>query len=264
MEIFDFLDYRDWLKKKINFNKNIKGFRSRLSHQGGFHPSFLSQVLGGTQDLSLEHGIRLAKEFSLSSQETEYLLELIQRSRSGSSDLSKFHQKRLNDIRTRHRNIEDLVSADELATQLKSKYYSSWIYAAIHVGVSVFSSPKQLAKRFKLDLKLTTAVLKSLKRMKLAEDRSGRWFLTSESVHVNKGSHDFLKNNMNWKNYAIQRMQSLNSDHDIHYNSVISLSKEDSKKLRKMVLDFIAEKRKVVEQTEPEEIFHLMIDYHEV
>ena len=59
--IFVFEDYREYLKTKIEENKLIRGYQSKLATAAGCQRSILSQTVKGKMDLSRDQAAGLRR-----------------------------------------------------------------------------------------------------------------------------------------------------------------------------------------------------------
>jgi uncharacterized protein (TIGR02147 family) len=78
--IFEFLDYKDFLVKMFNyFKKTSRGFSHRnFARLAGFHSSgVLTNVIQGRKALSAQGARKVAKGFRLNSNEADYLVDLV-------------------------------------------------------------------------------------------------------------------------------------------------------------------------------------------
>jgi uncharacterized protein (TIGR02147 family) len=78
--IFEFLDYKDFLVKMFNFlKKTSRGFSHRnFARLAGFHSSgVLTNVIQGRKALSAQGARKVAKGFKLNANEADYLVDLV-------------------------------------------------------------------------------------------------------------------------------------------------------------------------------------------
>ena len=67
----------------------------------------------------------------------------------------------------------------------------------------------------------------------------------------------------NWRHRAILSLGEDN-DFDLHYSSVLVLSKKDSLKIKDLILEFIKEKEKILLPSPEEEMVALNVDYFKI
>src|SRR4051794_16485735 len=100
MSIFEFLDYRRFLRRHIDhLPKKGRGEVSRIAQAAGVHPSLLSQVLTGDKNLSLEQAQIIAEYLDLTHQETEYFLLMVQHQRAGTAKLRTYFAAKMDQVK---------------------------------------------------------------------------------------------------------------------------------------------------------------------
>lgn len=103
MMIYNYTDYRAFLHDFIAQQKNSGwGWRARMARAIGIESTYISQVLVGRCDFSIEQGERISKELKLSNEETEYFIFLILKARAGTQGLKDLFSAKLDSL-SRHR-----------------------------------------------------------------------------------------------------------------------------------------------------------------
>jgi hypothetical protein len=95
VSLFEANHYRDFINAKITTYFKVRGYRTRLAKAAGFSPSFLSQVMHETVELTPEHAIRLAQFWEMNETETEYFMLLVDHGRAGSIILRNHIKSRM-------------------------------------------------------------------------------------------------------------------------------------------------------------------------
>ena len=78
-------------------------------------------------------------------------------------------------------------------------------------------------------------------------------------VHVSRESPLNISYHLVWRNFISQRIQSQTED-QVHYTAIHSLSQSDVERLREMIFSFIEETRKVVVSSPEEGLCLVSID----
>ena len=93
---------------------------------------------------------------------------------------------------------------------------------------------------------------------------------TSNEYTVGQGQHfergDAVlsaRNHTNWRLQAIRGYENL-SEINLNYTSVLTVSSDDAFRIKKLLLDCLAEKRAILRTTKDEKIFSLMVDFFEI
>lgn len=91
VNVFDFKDYREFLSTFISQQpKGGWGWRMKVARWIGTQSQFVSQVLSGKNDFSLEHAAQLADALDFTPQEKEYFILLVSYARAGTQSLKDF------------------------------------------------------------------------------------------------------------------------------------------------------------------------------
>ncbi|MBN2037485.1 MAG: TIGR02147 family protein [Chitinispirillaceae bacterium] len=122
--IFEYLDYREYLKDHYETNKARNSFFSLryISSKAGLDPSFYLKVLQKQIHLSLKSLPRLIGFLNLNKKETDYFTLLVRFNRARHKDEMKLYFEKIIEIRELRANTLD---AD------KYEYFSKWYYVAI-------------------------------------------------------------------------------------------------------------------------------------
>ena len=136
--VFDFKAYKSYLLYETERKPAQRGLKYLLAKALGCQSAYLSQVLKGSAELSPEQGLRACEFFRLGQDEQDYLMLLLQKDRAGTQDLKTYFQKQINDLLKKRMNlVKRLGKESHLSETDKNTYYSSWIYSAIHLAVTI-------------------------------------------------------------------------------------------------------------------------------
>jgi len=108
--IFEFDDYRDYLSKKFNSEKedtNGKKSLAFVAKKIGISKSYLNFVLSKKRHLSVKNALPTAKYFGLSNVESRFLIFNIIQSTLPHSEIRKFFHGILDSLKTQH-NLESI------------------------------------------------------------------------------------------------------------------------------------------------------------
>lgn len=264
MNIFRYLDYRKLLLAQIEEHRGIRGYKSKLAMAAGCQKSYLSQVLHSHQNLTLEHGVGLSKFWGLNEQESEYFLDLILLGRAGLPELQKSIRKRIERARKAEKENGERRCVPELTAtpESQTRYYSSWHYSAIHIIVSIpeYEDPKLISQRLGLSTELVVKTLIELKAMGLVVNNGNSWQITQKIIHLPKSSPLVVANHLNWQSRAAIDSQKEDTD-SFHYSSVLSLSMSDFERVRGMVEGIVNDTRKIIEESDEEEVAGFNCDF---
>jgi plasmid maintenance system antidote protein VapI len=95
VNIYQAKHYREYITAKINNFAKVRGYRTKLAKAAGFSPSFLSQVMHESVEITPEHAIRMAQFWEMDDQTTEYWMQLVDHGRAGSIILRRHIEHRM-------------------------------------------------------------------------------------------------------------------------------------------------------------------------
>lgn len=265
IEIYNFTDYRLYIKGKIyNGDRARKGALSALAQAIPCQTSYLSRVMAGVADLSLEQADSAGKYFGLSQDENSFFLLLIQFARAGTQSLRTHFKRSITTAQEERLNLQKRVGIKQaLSKEDQATYYSLWYYAAVHVmtGIPAFQTKAAMAKELGLPLNRVAEILEFLVSTRLVkEGETGKYFTGEGKIHLKKDSKMILRHHSNWRTQAIRSMEK-DLESGIHYSVLLNTSKKDAELLRSMIAKFIEEFMKVVHPSEDEEMNCLVIDF---
>ncbi|MGZ3747710.1 MAG: TIGR02147 family protein [Pseudobdellovibrionaceae bacterium] len=259
--VFEFTNYKDFIRHQIDQNQVFRGYRTLLARAAGCQRTFLSQVLNSHVELTPEHAVAMATFWKLGENESAFFLELLNLSRAGTPLLRKVIETRLEQLRRDHEKLSSRLREPRISVkEHEMLYYSSWVWAALHVVVSIpeFQTAPRAAERLKLPLTLVEEGLVSLENMGLVASQGTRWRATAKSLHLPEDSPSLWMHHRNWRDIALREAQK--SAEAIHYTSIHALSENDVRRLEELLRNFIVESRKIVEPSREEKMICLCCD----
>lgn len=254
-DLLKYNDYKLLILDDISDHSNEKGYRSRLADGMGCQRTYLSQVLHSHIHLTPDHAYHLSEFWKLRELHQEYFLELVNLARAGTPKHRHWIEQKMLALKNKHNDLSERFSQPSLKGQEgEAKYYSNWIWAALHISSSVprLQSVESLSQRFHLPVVLIQSVLDELVRMELVEKINGHYRITKKSIYTPKGSIHTWSHHSNWRMKAIENIHRYDSN-ALHYSSLYSMNLKDFQKLKTMCTDFIEKSREVVIDSEKEE-----------
>ena len=264
LSVFEFDAYKAFIKAWIAARPaRGRGEKSKIARALHCHSAYISQVLEGSAHLSLEQISALAEYMGLGVQEIRFLLLLLQRERAGTKLLKKHFEQEIQEIQEartllRHRlGISPTIEAKDQAT-----YYSSWLYAAAHMAISLpqFQNRDALAKKLGIAVARAVEILAFLTSVGLAIEEGGRFRPGTASIYLPENSSLVSKHHGNWRMLALRSMDDPHL-HDLHYSSVATVNQKDLPKVRAILVNAIEEIRAVIKSsTEEDTVFSFGLD----
>lgn len=190
--VFDYDDYKgflkDWLK---NQPKGGHGLKSAMADSLRCQPAYVTQVLNGAGNFSLEQADSLTAYLGLGEAEAEFFLLLVQWERAGSKSLRDHFQKAVERIRTQRMVLKERLRIEAgLSEQDQSRYYGDWRYTAVHMLITIpkFQNRQSVAARLNLSKTAAAEILDFLVRTGLAELAGDTYRVTKSRLHLGNDS----------------------------------------------------------------------------
>lgn len=264
MNIFAFIDYRKYLKSWIEEARTSKTSNlSRLAEVAQVHPTFLSQVLSGSKDLSLEQAAFISAFIGHTKLEQDYFFTLIQLERAGTSNLKTYWQERKSAIEAEKNKLaQRFHKHKELSEEQRTIFYSSWLYVAVWACTAINDGQTltQMAERFHISRDKAEEVLSFLVQSGLCNEVSGVYTIGDLHIHVPNESPHVTKHHTNWRMKGIQRMDARKGE-ELFFTSPMSISKKDFAKIREKLNVTIQEVVKIAKDSPAEDLVCLNIDF---
>jgi uncharacterized protein (TIGR02147 family) len=261
--IFEFTNYKYFLGYRLDSRRSKRGEKSALAKAMGIQATYLSQVLNGSAHLSLEQVEAMSEYFAHSKEEAHFLLLLVQKDRAGTGSLRKYFQEQMTEILNRRLVLTQRLGAqNSLGEQEKVRYYSSWIYAAIHIAVTIpeLQNKEALSSHLGLSVRKINEALEFLVPAGLVVVKGTELTSGTNMIRLGSDSHNIIKHHTNWRQ---QSTESLDREKltDLHYSAVVSLSRDDVLKLKNILLDMISLNLDLIKASKEEVLYCYCLDF---
>lgn len=268
IKIYEYTDYRSYLTELLGSQpKKGHGVRSLWANAMSCQVAYVSHILNGHYDMSLEQAEGLSRYLALNKDETEFFLLLVQKSRAGTQALKQFYKgliqekvKAREQIRNRMQIKATLNEADQ------ALYYSSWLYSAVHILLTIPSyqtQPELIAEYFNQELSLIRKVLDFLETRQLILLQNGRYHVQNNFLFINKESPLFAHQQSFWRQKAIESIYK-NKPDEIHFASIFTVSESDIKKIKDVLLKSIEDSTEIIKPSKEEKLYSICMDMFEV
>ncbi len=264
MSLFACTDYKEFVRDQIQANRSIRGYQTLLANGAGCQRTYLSQVLHSEIHLTPDHAANLGLFWKMEQDEKEYFLELVNLARAGTKPLLELTRNRLREIRNRRLDLTNRFNAARIEAE-ETPYYSSWIWSALHVLVSIpeFQTVENMSRRLELPAVTVVRFLMTLKEMGLVQEKDGSWTSIQTDLHLSRHSPWNAIHHNNWRQRAVLNSQ-LCSLEDLHYTAVVSMSRKDFGRVKELLVEAIEKKRRVVVNSPEEDVFCVGVDLFRV
>ncbi len=266
--LFHYKDYKAYLSDKIEEMPNKgRGERSKIAEVLRCHIAYISQVLNGNAQLSIEQADVLNHYLSHTSEEADFFLLLVQAARAGTKSLEDYYKKKIAEIIQKRELLKNRLEYEkELAVTVQPIYYSAWYYSAVHFLCAIpdFQKKEAIAEHLGLSLQLVGKVLEFLLAAGLVVQKGDRFELGTVRIHLGSDSPMISKHHTNWRMQALQSLERAEST-DLHYSSVIALEESLVPYVREALVKAIEEVRKVMKPTSKyEALYCYSLDLFEI
>jgi uncharacterized protein (TIGR02147 family) len=264
--VFDFHDYKEYLAWRIPTQGAERGNRARLAEKLKCQPAFVSQVLSGKPNFSLEHAVAIDDFLSHTEEESRYFMLLVHQGRAGTEALRRYYASQLDALKNVRAKVASRVPTKQtLSVDASHRYYSSWYYSAIHVLVLVpgFDEKKAIAERLNLPLSTVTEALSFLVQEGLIEEKAGKYSATSRRVHLTDDSSMIYKHHTNWRIRSLNALD-VKDPVNLHYSGPIAISAKNAQVFRARLLTLIAELEPVLAEPNEEDLYGIALDLFRV
>ena len=265
MRVFNFDSYKTLLRTQIKSNSKIRGYQARMAEAAGCQPSYFSQMLSSKVDLTLDHASGIADFLELHGLEQDYFFTLVNHARASTEGLRRILKQKLDAMKTAHLEVSNRVShSGRKSEEIERVYYSSWTWTAVHIAVSCkdLQTIGAIAKHLGLRIQEVQNILEQLRDWGFVERKSEKWIFKTGATHLSPKSPMNETNHLNWRARAANAIQKTQED-SLHYSSVFTVSVEDYKNLKELVIQTIVKSRDLIAPSESEKLVCLNCDVFE-
>ena len=261
--IFQYLDYRALVLDLIKLRPSGgRGERKKLATALGCQMAFVTHFLNGAKDISAEQAIKIAKYFSFKASELEYFVELVAYSRAGSAELREFYLQQLKKMQRQFESLQSRLDEDQsLSLNDQAKYYSHWLYSAIHMAATIpeLQSVTALARHFHLPDTDLIPVIEFLSGKGLVKFEMGNVRPGKKHIYISSDSPFVQHHHMIWRTRLLQDNRLANSD-DLQYSLCFTASEKDWPAIREVLVRSISDCLQTIRPSPEEKLGALCID----
>jgi uncharacterized protein (TIGR02147 family) len=261
--IYNQLNYKDYLSLKLTG----KGKKASFAQFIGCQQSFLSQILRGKPDLSIEHGL-LANEFlEHTKDEARHFLLLLQYGRAASKRLRDYYREEIESSLAEQRKVIKKIDpkARSISEHAKGVYYSSWAFGAAHMlsGIDVQGQIDFLTKKVGVKRDDLANIIRFLLEQGLLTEIAGQYRPANKRIHLPATDPLVLSHHKNFRLRALEEMHTLKND-NLHYSTLMTVSKSDMLIIKDLVLRLVQQVDEVVMPAANESALQMNIDLFEI
>jgi uncharacterized protein (TIGR02147 family) len=263
--LFQFQDYKAYLRFKISENRLYKAYQSKLAEKMGCQRSFLSQVLNSHVQLTPDHASGLAEFWGLSQDETSFFTDLVLLARAAKPAWKEVIKSRMKRLKEKQETPTDRFEWPTLSSKGEEVYYSSWYWSAVHIAVSIsrFKSAVEIAEHLRIPQPTVEHALKWLEQQKLVRKTKLGWDVSETQIYLPKSSPMVEMHHFNWRQRALDNIQRQDRA-SLHYSAVFALSESDFHKLKENIVSFLESANEVIGPSRAEELVCFNCDFFKV
>ena len=266
LSIFDFKKYKEYLKTTLATEGERRGMRTKLADALQCQSAFISQVLNGEANFSLEHAVKIQKFMGHTDEEAHFFMLLVHLGRAGSRELEVYFQKQIDRILAQREKIQERIDVKRsLSAENQAVYYSSWIYAAAHVLISTPScqTREALARRLQVPQSRATEIIEFLLEAGLAIEERGKLRYGEARIHLGADSKLISKPHTNLRLRAIHSLDTP-EEQNLHYSAFYSLAERDVPLVRTMMLKMLEEMEPILRKSPEETAYGIGMDFFRI
>lgn len=265
--IFEYDDYKSFTMDRIEAYPNAgRGIRAKLAEAIGCQVAYVSHVLAADRHFNLEQAEALARFFGLGTDETEYLLLLVEENRAGTTQLRRVLRAQLERRREKFRQLRNRVKLKgQINREDQARYYSSWHFQAVHTALTISEchTAPALQKTLGIPLKRVNAVLSFLQSRGLVEQQGNHFVPTERYIHLGADSPLISKLHSNWRIHAVESLDRDNPE-DLHYSGVVTLAHSDFQKVREILMKGLLEAIEAIKPSKEERVCVVGLDFYQL
>jgi len=264
--VFEYNDYKLYLSAVLSSKGKDRGRKSEAAKAAQMQATYLSQILNGHAHLSLEQADLLNHYLLHNEEESHFFILLIQKNKAGTKKLKDYFEIQLSEIRKKRMILtERLGKQYTLSDADKQVYYSSWMYAAVHIAVTIpeLQNKKKLCEYLNLKPEKLVSVLDYLAQAQLVLLEGDHIRPGPSVVRLGNDSPNIYKHHSNWRNQAIESLERETLS-DLHYSGVFSLSEKDIETIKNILLDNIKNVSDIVRPSKEEKLYVMNLDFFDL
>jgi uncharacterized protein (TIGR02147 family) len=261
--IFEFSSYRHYLKESLESQGLKSGLKRRAAEALGVHTTFVSQVVLGKADLSLDQAEKINQFLDHTEEEGEFFLDLLIYERASDPQLRKRYEKKLEARHAQRVQIDRRVGKSHgLSESDQEKFYSSHIYGLLHVLTSIpeYRTREKLASVLGLSKEQTNEAIDFLLKIGVLKLSKGHLEPGEKHIHLKNDSRNIERHHMNWRLATMQHLPRRKSS-DLHYSLTFTCSEKDAVKLREQLLAQLQTMTATIEKSKEEAAFVYCFDF---
>lgn len=270
INIFRYSDFRQILKQLVAQKKKTSGdFNfSMLATALGVQKTYLSKVMSGSGQLSADQIYTLAENFSLTKEEHDYLILLIECERTGLAKRRQFLERRVSAIQAEHRNTKKNLKAkfsEEKIADARAEYYLDPFMTIAHLFLTLPSyagDSKKVAQRLKFSDFYAKKIFSALERIGIIEKLNTPDCYRVVEDHLHLSSESLLSTPYHalFRMASLQQLMKIAPEERFAFSVTFSADDGTKKMVHEAFLNFLREIEPAVKAAPIESVYQLNFD----
>lgn len=264
MNLFDVTDYRKYLIFWLDSQKRTgSSTAASLAESIRVHPTFVSQVLKGKKDFSIEQWMQVYQLMNLTEIEKEFLHFLLLKNRAGTMESKQFYQNKIDEILKRRLVLQERMGEHKVLSDLdRAVFYSSWLYSAVRLFTACDDGKTtvQVSEKFEISKDKAQSILDFLVLTGLCRFQKDKYLMGEQHIHVSSGTSFVVRHHTNWRLKSIENLEKTTAE-EMNFTAPMSISKRDFGVIREKIVKLIQESVEVAKASAAEDLAVMTIDF---
>lgn len=265
--VFDFQTYKAFINAWIlQQPSGGHGMKSVIAQRTDCNPAYVTQVLKGNADFSLEQIEKLKDLLGLGPHDFDFLLLLVEKDRAGTLSLKKYFSDKIAKALDERKQLKNRLKKEVPLTQeVQLKYFSTWVYAAVHMALTVptLQDARAIARKLKLEEPVVNEAIQFLLQSRIITQNKAGYQMGEVRFHLPHDSELIFKHHTNWRLQALKALDQ-KKEANLHYSSVVSISEKDFQEIRENLLKAIESAKAKIKESPEESVVSFCLDFFKV
>lgn len=261
--IFEFRNYQSYL---LYYFQLKRGNQARLADFLNCRSSFLTQVIDEKVELSLDQAVKIPNFVGMNNNEKMAFMLSVQKQKIKDDGEKRFFEDQIGALKIKNNTVKErLNNVGELDETAQAKYYSSWVYGAVHIlcAFSWINEMDDVVTFLKLDRPVAREALTFLLECGLVQSKNNKLSIGKKQIHLSEQSDHIFNHHMNWRLKSIEKLNTKKSQ-ILNFSSLVGISKNDAQLIKEVFLKSIEETNQIVQKSGEESAFMINIDFMEL
>lgn len=267
-DLWAYKDYKKYIKDKIEGSKQLS--KSNLAKACSCQSAYVSQVLNGHANFSIEQIFDASEYLDHSPEEHDFFLLMHQQNKAGTVQLRRYYKNKLGDLLQERLNLSKRIEEkNELSLDEQARYFSSWTYSAAHLLSTIpnFNTVDAIAEGLKLNRPRVSEIMDFLVKCALLDTKGNKFIPGNARMHLSSDSHLLPMMHSNARQYILERLshqKQKDFSDNLIYSSMVTLSVEDFNKIKEILINSIQDVKDIIRPSKEEVMGLFNLDFIQI